>query len=52
MQITILLMSSIKAMDLVQTNPSTVLYETLSHKLLSVQRVKALASETSVLYPS
>ena len=41
-------MSSVKTMDLVQTKPSTELYQTLSHELLVVQRVKGLASEASL----
>ena len=46
MPIIVLRMSSVKTTDLVQTKPSAVLYQTLSHKLLAVQRIYGLASET------
>ena len=39
--------SSVKIMDLAQTKPSTEWYQTLSHKLLIVQRVKGLTSKTT-----
>ena len=45
MQIMVLHMSSIKTKDLVQTKPSIVLYQTLSHKVLVVQRVKGFVSK-------
>ena len=45
MQIMVFRMSSIKRTDLVQRKPNAELYYTSPHQLLSVQRVKCLASE-------
>ena len=45
-QIMALRMSSIKTTDLVQTKPSAELYQTLTHEMLVVQRVRGLPSKT------
>ena len=44
----VLHISSVRTMDLVQTKPGTALYQTLSHEVFVVQRVKGLASETTI----